>query len=160
MESSQNARFGRIAQTLQGIVGRVLRIEPRDIDIETPFLELGADSLALVEALRGLQDAFGVKLTIRQLFEQFPSIAALAAYLDQTLPAEVAAAPAPAPASAAPAAVAPAPPPGPHPPAPSPAPPRPLPGRGGKKEKKKIARWVGAPLSRGGWAGWRERGRG
>ncbi|HKV08227.1 MAG TPA: aminotransferase class III-fold pyridoxal phosphate-dependent enzyme, partial [Thermoanaerobaculia bacterium] len=98
MESSQNARFGRIAQTLQGIVGRVLRIEPRDIDIETPFLELGADSLALVEALRGLQDAFGVKLTIRQLFEQFPSIAALAAYLDQTLPAEAAAPEPPPPA--------------------------------------------------------------
>jgi natural product biosynthesis luciferase-like monooxygenase protein/amino acid adenylation domain-containing protein len=146
VESSQNARFGRIAQTLQGIVGRVLRIEPRDIDIEAPFLELGADSLALVEALRGLQDAFGVKLTIRQLFEQLPSISALAAFLDQTLPAEVAAAPAPDPAPApvvweapvAPTEVAPAPPPGPHPPAPSPATPAPLPGRGGEQPLERV----------------------
>ncbi len=90
-------RHGQIAATLQGIVGRVLRIEPRAIDIEAPFLELGADSLALVEALRGLQETFGVKMTIRQLFEQFPTISALAGFLDQTLPAE------------------------PHPPAPSPA---------------------------------------
>ena len=95
--ASDSSRSARIAATLQGILGRVLRIEPRDVDIETPFLELGADSLALVEALRGLQESFGVKLTIRQLFEQLPSIAALAAYLDQTLPAEAAAAPAPPP---------------------------------------------------------------
>jgi glutamate-1-semialdehyde aminotransferase/acyl carrier protein len=114
-------RHGRIASTLQGILGRVLRIEPRDIDIEAPFLELGADSLALVEALRGLQDAYGVKMTIRQLFEQFPTISLLAAFLDQTLPAETAsAAPAPVPA-AAPTPVAP-PPPIPMPVLPAPAP--------------------------------------
>ncbi|MES1240935.1 MAG: non-ribosomal peptide synthase/polyketide synthase [Acidobacteriota bacterium] len=104
-------RHGRIASTLQGIVGRVLRIEPQDIDIEAPFLELGADSLALVEALRGLQDAFGVKMTIRQLFEQFPTISLLAAFLDQTLPAEAApaSAPAPVPVQPVPAVTAPAP---------------------------------------------------
>ncbi|HSS51044.1 MAG TPA: MupA/Atu3671 family FMN-dependent luciferase-like monooxygenase, partial [Thermoanaerobaculia bacterium] len=71
-----------IATTLQGIFGRVLRIEPRDIDVETRFLELGADSLALVEALRGIQQAYGIKLTIRQLFEQLPSISALAGFLE------------------------------------------------------------------------------
>ncbi len=87
-QPSPSIRHDRIAATLQGIVGRVLRIEPQEIDIEAPFLELGADSLALVEALRGLQEAFGVKLTIRQLFEQFPSIEALASFLDQTLPAD------------------------------------------------------------------------
>jgi natural product biosynthesis luciferase-like monooxygenase protein/amino acid adenylation domain-containing protein len=71
-----------IATTLQGIFGRVLRIEPRDIDVEAPFLELGADSLALVEALRGIQEAYGIKLTIRQLFEQLPSISVLAGFLE------------------------------------------------------------------------------
>ncbi|HSS75682.1 MAG TPA: MupA/Atu3671 family FMN-dependent luciferase-like monooxygenase [Thermoanaerobaculia bacterium] len=79
-----------VATTLQGIFGRVLRIEPREIDIEAPFLELGADSLALVEALRGIQQAYGVKLTIRQLFEQLPSILVLAGFLE----AKVGAAPA------------------------------------------------------------------
>src|SRR4051794_26028844 len=83
-----SARPSRIASTLREIFGRVLRIEPRDLDLEVPFLELGADSLALVEALRGLQEAFGVKLTIRQLFEQLPSISTLAAFLDRTLPAD------------------------------------------------------------------------
>ena len=101
-----SARQARIAATVQGIVGRVLRIPPQEIDVEAPFLELGADSLALVEALRGLQEAFGVRLTIRQLFEQLPSIAVLAAFLDQTLPAEAAA---PAVAPAAPAATIPPP---------------------------------------------------
>jgi natural product biosynthesis luciferase-like monooxygenase protein/amino acid adenylation domain-containing protein len=71
-----------IAATLQGIFGRVLRIEPRDLELDTPFLELGADSLALVEALRGIQQAYGIKLTIRQLFEQLPSISVLAGFLE------------------------------------------------------------------------------
>ncbi len=105
--SQPSPRHARIAATLQGIVGRVLRIEPRDLDIEVPFLELGADSLALVEALRGLQEAFGVRLTIRQLFEQLPTISALAAFLEQTVPE-------------------------PHPPAPSPIAP-PAAGRGGEQ---------------------------
>jgi acyl carrier protein len=61
-EPQNMTRHSRIVSTLQGIVGRVLRIEPRDIDVEASFLELGADSLALVEALRGLQEAFGVKM--------------------------------------------------------------------------------------------------
>ncbi len=79
----------RLTSTLQGIFGRVLRIEPARIDIEAPFLELGADSLSLVEALRGIQEAYGVKLTIRQLFERLPSISALAAFLEgQTPPPE------------------------------------------------------------------------
>ncbi|HEX4964088.1 MAG TPA: MupA/Atu3671 family FMN-dependent luciferase-like monooxygenase [Thermoanaerobaculia bacterium] len=78
---SDSNRHARLASTLQGIFGRVLRIEPRDIDVEAPFLELGADSLALVEALRGIQEAYGVKLTIRQLFEQLPSISVLAGFL-------------------------------------------------------------------------------
>ena len=122
-EPLSTTRHSRIASTLQGILGRVLRIEPRDIDVEAPFLELGADSLALVEALRGLQDAFGVKMTIRQLFEQFPTISVLAAFLDQTLPAEA--------ASPAPAPVAPPPPPQPVAAAPvpvqAPSPPPPIP---------------------------------
>src|SRR4028118_2015747 len=88
-------RHASIAATLQGIVGRVLRIEPRDLDIEAPFLELGADSLALVEALRGIQETFGAKLTIRQLFEQLPTISVLASHLEQTVPAAPAPAPAP-----------------------------------------------------------------
>src|SRR6185295_8306374 len=83
---SASTRHARLASTLQGIFGRVLRIEPREIDVEAPFLELGADSLALVEALRGIQAAYGVKLTIRQLFEQLPSISVLASFLAANVP--------------------------------------------------------------------------
>src|SRR4029079_8068636 len=76
-----SSRHSRLASTLQGIFGRVLRMEPKQIDVDAPFLELGADSLALVEALRGIQEAYGVKLTIRQLFERLPSISVLAGFL-------------------------------------------------------------------------------
>jgi natural product biosynthesis luciferase-like monooxygenase protein/amino acid adenylation domain-containing protein len=126
-------RHAAIAETLQGIVGRVLRIEPRDLDIEAPFLELGADSLALVEALRGIQEAFGAKLTIRQLFEQLPTISVLASYLEQTVPAAAlpVVGPVQAPVAQASVPVQMAAPVAPHPPAPSPIPSLPA-GRGGE----------------------------
>ncbi|HYX25758.1 MAG TPA: acyl carrier protein, partial [Thermoanaerobaculia bacterium] len=92
----ESDRHARLVTTLQGIFGRVLRIEPRNVDPEAPFLELGADSLALVEALRGIQQAYGVKLTIRQLFEQLPSISVLAGFLGESVVEEEAVVAAPA----------------------------------------------------------------
>jgi len=52
------------------------------------FLELGLDSLFLTQATQGLQKKFGVKLTFRQIMEQFSTIASLATYLDSVLPAD------------------------------------------------------------------------
>src|SRR4029079_6100372 len=83
-----SSRHARLASTLQGIFSRVLRMEPKQIHVDAPFLELGADSLALVEALRGIQEAYGVKLTIRQLFERLPSISVLAGFLGERVPGE------------------------------------------------------------------------
>lgn len=52
------------------------------------FLELGFDSLFLTQANSAIRKKFKVKLTFRQLFEEAPTIAALAAYLDRQLPAD------------------------------------------------------------------------
>jgi amino acid adenylation domain-containing protein len=77
---------------LQPIVAEVftqlsgIDITPDQMDHQ--FLELGLDSLFLTQATQGLQKKFGVKLTFRQIMEQYSTIASLAAYLDSVLPAD------------------------------------------------------------------------
>ncbi len=81
---------------------RKLRLQPIVADVFTQlsgidigadqmdhqFLELGLDSLFLTQATQGIQKKFGVKLTFRQIMEQYSTIASLATYLDSVLPAD------------------------------------------------------------------------
>ncbi len=75
---------------LQPIVAEVftqlsgIDVTPDQVDHQ--FLELGLDSLFLTQATQGLQKKFGVKLTFRQIMEQYTTIASLAGYLDSVLP--------------------------------------------------------------------------
>ncbi len=77
---------------------------------ETSFLELGLDSLFLTQATQAVQRRFGVKVTFRQIVEQYSSIRMLADRLDAILPADAfpaeQARPAAALAVAAPATIA------------------------------------------------------
>ncbi|WP_169518313.1 non-ribosomal peptide synthetase/type I polyketide synthase [Solimonas variicoloris] len=69
-------------------------------DAATSFLEMGFDSLFLTQVAQRVQSQFGVRVTFRQLLNEHPSRAALAALLAAQLPG-TAAPPAPAPAAAA-----------------------------------------------------------
>ncbi|HET9803747.1 MAG TPA: aminotransferase class III-fold pyridoxal phosphate-dependent enzyme, partial [Candidatus Acidoferrum sp.] len=64
----------------------------------TTFLEMGFDSLFLTQVTQALQSKFNLKVTFRQLLDAQSSLDALAAYIDEKLPAgmyEEAAAPVP-----------------------------------------------------------------
>ncbi|MCP4662931.1 MAG: amino acid adenylation domain-containing protein, partial [bacterium] len=80
------ARRAEIAATLRAIVGHVLGIAPEALPVDTPFLTLGADSLTLVEILRAIHQSFGVGMTVRQLFEDFPTVTELAGFLLRQAP--------------------------------------------------------------------------
>jgi amino acid adenylation domain-containing protein len=75
---------------LQPIVAEVFTqlsgIEVTPDQVDHQFLELGLDSLFLTQATQGIQKKFGVKLTFRQIMEQYSTIASLAGYLDSMLP--------------------------------------------------------------------------
>lgn len=77
---------------LQPIVAEVFTqlsgIDITSDQMEHQFLELGLDSLFLTQATQGLQKKFGVKLTFRQIMEQYSTIATLAGYLDSVLPVD------------------------------------------------------------------------
>lgn len=74
---------------LRAMTGPLLRLAPDQIDVEARFLEMGADSLVLIEAVRTVEETFGITLTIQQLFEDVTSLADLATYLDRKLPPDV-----------------------------------------------------------------------
>jgi len=69
-------------------------------DYGANFIELGYDSLFLAQVATQLQKVFGIKITFRQLLNDFPSIQALVAHLDALLPPDPVAEPAPTPVAA------------------------------------------------------------
>lgn len=78
-----------LLEKLRSMTGPLLRLAPEQIDVEARFLEMGADSLVLIEAVRTIEETFGITLTIQQLFEEVTSLADLATYLDRKLPPDV-----------------------------------------------------------------------
>ncbi|HEY4382947.1 MAG TPA: aminotransferase class III-fold pyridoxal phosphate-dependent enzyme, partial [Ktedonobacteraceae bacterium] len=74
-----------ILATLRSLVGRLLQIEAESIDDQAPFLEMGADSLVLIEAVRTIEKSFGVKLSVKLLFEELTTLRALADYIGRNI---------------------------------------------------------------------------
>ncbi|MEU4569115.1 MupA/Atu3671 family FMN-dependent luciferase-like monooxygenase [Micromonospora sp. NPDC023956] len=70
---------------------------------ETPFFDLGADSLLMINLLRELETTFGIRVPMRELFEELDSPSRLtAAIVERAAPERLAALGAPAPVDAAP----------------------------------------------------------
>jgi glutamate-1-semialdehyde-2,1-aminomutase len=77
-----------IRSQLRIIVAGLLHADSAQIDVHAPFLEMGADSLVILEAVRTIETTFGVKIAIRQFFEGLATIDALANYIDQHITPE------------------------------------------------------------------------
>ncbi|HEU4326185.1 MAG TPA: aminotransferase class III-fold pyridoxal phosphate-dependent enzyme [Roseiflexaceae bacterium] len=76
----------QIAAALREIVAAALQVAPADLDPQANFIDMGADSIVLLEAIRRIEQLFGQRLAIRQLFEELATLDALSAYLAQHLP--------------------------------------------------------------------------
>ncbi len=76
---------GEIKQSLHELSG----LEPDAMDEQATFLELGFDSLFLSQAVIKFNHKFKLDLSFRMLFEDAPSIAALAEYVDGAILAEL-----------------------------------------------------------------------
>src|SRR5882724_11295096 len=108
----------KVVKHLLEQLARMTRVDAGEIDAATPFLDMGVDSLALLQLSQSLQDRFGVKVPFRLLIDDLTTADALADYLEARLPREAASPepappapelvpPAPTPAAAAPVALAP-----------------------------------------------------
>ncbi len=81
--ASDPRRKQTILETLRAIVGRLLQTAPESLETHASFLEMGADSIVLAEAVRVIEDAFQMRISIRQLFEEVTTLEALAAHIEE-----------------------------------------------------------------------------
>ena len=80
------SRKDRIAAQLASIIADLSGMEASALEPTASFADLGFDSLFLTQANSQFRKAFGVRITFRQLFEEAPSIDALAGFIDIKLP--------------------------------------------------------------------------
>jgi iturin family lipopeptide synthetase A len=86
--TNQQRQHDILAQ-LHTSVAKLLKADPAEVDVNAPFLEMGADSLVLVEAIGYVERTFGIKIGIRQIFEELTTIALLAKYIHEQIPLEI-----------------------------------------------------------------------
>ncbi len=70
---------------LHHLLAKLIGIAPEAIDMDTPLLETGADSIVLLSAIREMESNYGVKVSTQQLFEELITPRLLAAYIEQQL---------------------------------------------------------------------------
>ncbi|WFE28231.1 amino acid adenylation domain-containing protein [Solwaraspora sp. WMMD791] len=90
-----------VVERVREIIARHLGCASDDIVVDRPFVEMGADSLAMINALREFEGEFGIRLAMRELFEEADTAGKLSRLiLSRRAPAaEPAAADPPAPTS-------------------------------------------------------------
>ena len=88
--TNQMRQRDKILSHLCFLIAKVLQVSPSEIDIHIPFLEMGADSLSLAESEKIIENTYGIKIAVRQFFDELTTIDSLATYIDQNLPAEFA----------------------------------------------------------------------
>jgi glutamate-1-semialdehyde aminotransferase/acyl carrier protein len=107
-EPGRPVRRDLIAGMLADVLARLFGRDAAELDVNTPLINMGADSLFLLQASQAIKKTFDVKVPFRLLLEDLSTIAVLAEHLDGKLPPEFAAVqPAPAAASTAAPAAAP-----------------------------------------------------
>lgn len=75
-------RHQQVLNKLCELFSSLLRMPIEEIDVHAQLVEMGADSLVLVSGVSVIEDHFGVKIEIRQFFEEITSLNAIATYLE------------------------------------------------------------------------------
>jgi glutamate-1-semialdehyde-2,1-aminomutase len=89
-KSNEAAAKGRdvlILSQVLAVFSRLFGKNAEELPIDVPLIELGVDSLFLLQASQVIKSEFGVKIPFRLLLEELSTIEAIAAHLGQKLPA-------------------------------------------------------------------------
>lgn len=83
MNSTSKARATRdeVDTFLQGFLAQALPSAPTATDMQIPFLELGANSLVLIEVQRTVETRFGLTIALPQFFQELTHAEALSEYI-------------------------------------------------------------------------------
>ncbi|MFC9269797.1 acyl carrier protein, partial [Streptomyces zhihengii] len=71
-----------VVARIGALVGELLEISG-DVPTGTPLLDLGADSLVLIELSHRVEQEFGVEISVQQLFEDVVTVDAVARWIEQ-----------------------------------------------------------------------------
>lgn len=85
---TMTSRKPQLIEAIKAVLEESSGLELADADSAVTFLELGLDSLSLTQVGIALKKKVGVKVTFRQLLEDFPTLDTLATHLDEVLPVE------------------------------------------------------------------------
>jgi glutamate-1-semialdehyde aminotransferase/acyl carrier protein len=77
---------------LKTLLGQLFGINPSEIAPGVSLIEMGADSLFLLQVSQAIRDRFGIKLPFRMMLEEYSTVEALAGYIAQNSSAETASA--------------------------------------------------------------------
>ena len=86
--TAPSSRLPLIESEVRSVIKNLSGRELSAADAQATFFDLGFDSLLLTQASQALRQKFSVKITFRQLMESLVTIAAVASYLDERLPAD------------------------------------------------------------------------
>ncbi|MEQ2015889.1 aminotransferase class III-fold pyridoxal phosphate-dependent enzyme [Photorhabdus bodei] len=71
----------QLRSEIKAIIAGYLGAQPEDLDDDLPFLEMGADSLVLLDAINTIKDRYGVAIPMRSLFEELNTLDAVLHYV-------------------------------------------------------------------------------
>ena len=74
---------------LKSLIADLSGVEVNDTDTSASFFELGFDSLFLTQLTQAIQSKYRVKITFRQVMENYSTVDALVAHLDATVAPEL-----------------------------------------------------------------------
>ncbi|QLE49533.1 amino acid adenylation domain-containing protein [Nostoc sp. C057] len=82
----EDSQYKKIVSTLKYIVSESLGVKSTVIDIHTPFLQMGVDSLILLQINRTIQQQLDIDIPFRLLLENLSTIHKLGNYIAQEIP--------------------------------------------------------------------------
>ncbi|SAL50070.1 type I polyketide synthase [Caballeronia humi] len=80
-ESAADSSLGT-TDALSRLLGKLIHVDAARVDPQATFIELGVDSIVLMEFTHAVSRQHGVKLTVPQIFEHYPSLEKLSRFLD------------------------------------------------------------------------------
>ncbi|MBW4505569.1 MAG: aminotransferase class III-fold pyridoxal phosphate-dependent enzyme [Scytonematopsis contorta HA4267-MV1] len=83
--ATKKSQINVIISALTAIIGNSLRVTPSEVNIRAPFLEMGADSILLIEITQSIENKYKIKIAISQILGELTNIERLASYIDQHL---------------------------------------------------------------------------
>ncbi len=88
MMEVRSHRVERILSMLRTIFAEQMGIGAEELDDHKHFVEMGADSLSLLQVSQAIQNKLDVKIPFRVMLEEFSTLDSLAAHIDEQLPVD------------------------------------------------------------------------